>query len=129
MANQQSKNTLAVIAATLWISISEFTRNEILFKDYWISHYGKLGLDFPDAPVNGAVWGLWSLLFAFGIFRLSNKFSLTETTLLSWFFAFAMMWVAIGNLNVLPYNLLIFAVPLSLLESGVASWIVFRLKA
>jgi hypothetical protein len=37
---------------------------------------------------------------------------------------FAMMWIVIGNLAVLPYGLLIFAVPLSLLESFVSVWII-----
>ncbi|MEZ5172639.1 MAG: hypothetical protein R2850_03820 [Bacteroidia bacterium] len=40
---------------------------------------------------------------------------------LPWFFAFLMMWVAIGNLNVLPFGLLAYAVPLDVLESAVAS--------
>ena len=63
-----NRNLLPVLAATLWISISEFVRNELLLKSIWVSHYQSLGLDFPSALINGAVWGLWSLLFAVAIF-------------------------------------------------------------
>ena len=120
------KTILPVLLATIWISISEFVRNEFLVKSLWVNHYQSLGLTFPSAPLNGAVWGLWSLLFAISIFIISKKFSLIETTLISWFYGFVMMWVVIGNLNVLPEGLLIYAIPLSLLEAFVASWIVKR---
>jgi hypothetical protein len=37
------------------------------------------------------------------------------------------MWVVIGNLNVLPTGILLYAIPLSLLEAFVAAWIIKRL--
>jgi hypothetical protein len=118
------KTIFPVLVATIWISISEFVRNEFLVKSYWIEHYQKLGLDFPSAPINGAVWGIWSLLFAISIFIIAKKFSLIETTLLSWLVGFVLMWIVIGNLNALPYDILISAIPLSLLEAFVATFIV-----
>jgi hypothetical protein len=114
---------LPVILATIWISISEFARNEYIVKTYWTSHYSNLGLQFPSAPINGAVWGIWSLLFAIVIFIFSKKFTLLQTTLLAWLVGFIMMWVVIGNLNVLPYGILPYAIPLSLAEAFVAAWI------
>lgn len=123
------KTILPILLATIWISISEFFRNELLFKSYWIDHYASLGLVFPSEPVNGAVWGLWAVLFAFVIFIISTKFSLTATTFLSWFVGFVLMWVVVGNLGVLPYNLLYFAVPLSFLEAFIASYIIHTLKS
>jgi hypothetical protein len=123
------KNTfLPIFASTLWISLSEFVRNEFLVKTFWTDHYNRLGLIFPSEPINGAVWGLWSLLFAIAIFIISRKFSLLYTTLLSWLVGFVLMWFVIGNLGVLPYGLLLYAVPLSLLESFVATWIIKRLS-
>lgn len=119
---------LPVLLATIWISISEFVRNQLLFISYWVDHYQGLGLTFPSEPVNGAVWGIWSLLFAMVIFILSRKFNLWQTTLLSWFVGFVLMWVVIGNLGVLPYGLLVFAVPLSLLEAFVAALIIKKLS-
>jgi len=122
------KTILPVLIATIWISISEFVRNEFLVKSFWTEHYRSLGLTFPSEPLNGAVWGIWSLLLATAIFILSKKFTLVQTTLLAWLVAFVMMWVVIGNLGVLPYGILFYAIPLSLLEIFVAGWIMRKLS-
>jgi len=119
---------IPVLFGTIWISLSEFVRNEYLIKSYWVAHYEKLGLVFPSEPINGAIWGLWSLLFAISIFVISKRFSLIETTLLSWFTGFVLMWVVIGNMGVLPDKLLWIAIPLSLFEAFVASFIMFKLR-
>jgi len=119
---------LPILAATIWISVSEFIRNEYLVKSYWTGHYESLGLVFPSEPINGAIWGLWSLLFAIAIFIISRKFTFVQTALLSWFTGFALMWVVIGNMGVLPGGLLLFALPLSLLEAFVASLIIIKLS-
>ena len=118
---------LPILLATIWISISEFVRNEYIVKSLWITHYHNLGLTFPSKPINGAVWGIWSLLFAVTIFIIAKKFSLLETTLLSWLIGFVLMWVVIGNLGVLPEGLLFQAIPLSLLECFLASFIIKKL--
>jgi hypothetical protein len=122
--NYLRKTILPILLATIWISLSEFVRNELLIRSDWIKHYKDLGLVFPDAPVNGAMWGIWSLLLAIAIFAIAKRFSLMQTTLLSWLVGFVLMWVVIGNLGVLPYGTLAIAVPLSLLESFVASYII-----
>ena len=119
-----SKIAVPVFITAIWISVSEFVRNEFLVKSYWTGHYQKLGLVFPSAPVNGAVWGIWSLCFAVAVYILSKKFSLWQTTFLSWFMGFVLMWLVIGNMNVLPYGLLVFAIPLSFLESFIATFII-----
>ncbi len=125
--NFLKKTILPVLLATVWISLSEFVRNEILLKSYWTKHYESLGLVFPSEPINGAVWGLWSLLFAIAIFNISKKFNLLQTTFLSWFVGFVLMWLVIGNMGVLPDGLLYLAIPLSLLEAFVASLIIKKL--
>lgn len=113
--------------ATIWISISEFVRNEFIVKSYWNKHYQDLGLTFPSTPVNGIAWGIWSLFFAVSIFILARKFTLLQTTFLSWFMAFVMMWVVTGNLGVLPAGLLGYGIPLSMVEAFLASWIIKKL--
>ncbi|MCB0402683.1 MAG: hypothetical protein KDD41_11405 [Flavobacteriales bacterium] len=119
---------LPVLAATIWISVSEFVRNELMLKSHWVKHYETLGLVFPSEPVNGAVWGIWSLLFAIAIYIIAEKFSLMATTLLSWLVGFVMMWVVIGNMMVLPTSILIYAIPLSLLEAFLAAFIIHILN-
>ena len=122
------KKILPIVLATIWISISEFVRNEFIVKNYWTEHYESLGLVFPAGPINGAVWGIWALLFAVAIFIISRKFSLIQTTLISWFTGFVLMWVVIWNMNVLPIKILFIAVPLSLLEAFLASYIIKKFQ-
>jgi hypothetical protein len=123
------KTILPILLATIWISVSEFVRNELLVKSYWTEHYINLGLVFPSEPINGAMWGLWSLLFAIAIFIIAKKFSLIQTTLLSWLVGFVLIWVVIGNLGMLPGGLLYIAVPLSLIEAFLAALIIVKLQS
>lgn len=119
------KSILPIVLATAWIGFSEFLRNELLFKSYWIEHYRSMGLVFPSEMLNNAVWGIWSLVFATAIYLISRKLSLRQTTFLGWLTGFVMMWLVIGNMGVLPFELLYYAVPMSLIEVFVASWIIF----
>jgi hypothetical protein len=122
------KTLIPILAATIWISISEFVRNEFLLKSYWTSHYKSMGLVFPSEPVNGAIWGLWSLLFAITIFIISRKFNLLQTASLAWFFGFVLMWIVLGNMGVFPFKILYYAFPLSILEAFLAAFIIVRLS-
>jgi hypothetical protein len=122
------KTVISVLMATIWISLSEFARNSILLHKYWIDHYQGLGMTFPEEPINGAVWGIWALLFAIGIFIISQRFSLLQTTFLSWFVGFVLMWLVIGNMGVLPFGILPFAIPLSLLETFLAALLIRKLS-
>jgi len=121
--NLQSRNIIAVILTGIWVNASEFFRNEILLKTYWIDHYRSLGMTFPSEPLNGMIWVAWGFLFATAIYIISRKFDLIQTTLISWFMAFVLMWIVTWNLNVLSGAILIYAVPLSLLEAFIGSYI------
>lgn len=121
------KTILPILLATIWISLSEFVRNEFLLKDHWTNHYSKLGLTFPSEPINGAIWGIWSLSFAIGIYVIAKKFSFIATTLISWWVGFVLMWLVTGNMLVLPFDILTYAIPLSILEVVVATLIIKRL--
>jgi Na+-transporting NADH:ubiquinone oxidoreductase subunit NqrE len=123
------KIILPIFLATVWIGISEFFRNQVLLNSFWTEHYKNLGLTFPSSNINGAIWGIWSLCFAIVIFIIARKFTFAQTVGLSWFTGFVLMWLTIGNLNVLPWGILIYAIPLSLLEAFIATWIIEKFKA
>jgi hypothetical protein len=105
----------------------EFVRNEFLLKHYWTNHFESLGLTFETLPINGMLWTVWSMFLAYMIFKLLQKFSFKETAALSWLTAFVMMWITSYNLQVLPISLLLFAVPLSLLEVAVAVFLIKKI--
>jgi predicted neutral ceramidase superfamily lipid hydrolase len=126
--NLQSRNIIAIILTGIWVNASEFFRNEVLLKTYWINHYRSLGMTFPSEPLNGMIWVAWGFLFAIAIYIISRKFDLIKTTLISWFMAFVLMWIVTWNLNVLPSAILIYAVPLSLLEAFIGSYICIKMS-
>jgi predicted neutral ceramidase superfamily lipid hydrolase len=122
------RSILSVILTGIWVNACEFVRNEVLLKKYWVDHYQSIGMTFPSAPINGMIWVLWGFLFAIAIYFISRKFSLIQTALISWFMAFVLMWLVVFNLNVLPGAILIYALPLSLLEVVVGSYICTRIS-
>jgi len=126
--NLQSRNIIAIILTGIWVNASEIFRNEVLLKTYWINHYRSLGMTFPSEPLNGMIWVAWGFLFAIAIYIISRKFDLIKTTLISWFMAFVLMWIVTWNLNVLPSAILIYAVPLSLLEAFIGSYICIKMS-
>lgn len=121
--NLQSRSIFAVILTGIGVNVSEFFRNQVLLKTYWVDHYQSLGMTFPSEPQNGLIWVAWGFLFAIAIYLISRKFNLIQTTLISWFMAFVLMQVVTWNLNNLPNAILIYAVPLSLLEAFIGSYI------
>lgn len=121
------KNALAVFLAGTWIGAWEFLRNELLFKFMWLEHYAELGVIFPSQMINNAVWGIWSFLLAgMLVFLWRQGIGFWKAVLFSWVMAFVLMWLTIGNLAVLPFSLLIPAVPLSMIEIIVALGIISR---
>jgi hypothetical protein len=115
---------LAIGLSGVWISASEFLRNQLLFASLWHKKYESLGIVFPEKPINGMLWGVWSFIFAGCIYVLVRKLSLKEAIVFAWVIGFLQMWLVIGNLGVLPYSLLWYAVPLSILEVLVAVLII-----
>ena len=121
------KPVLAILASTVWISLHEFARNQLLFPQFWTDHYQKLGIVFPADPVNGAMWGVWAMLFSGGILALTKKYTMLQSAALAWLFGFVLMWVVIGNLGVLPFGLLVYAVPWSMLEAFGAAYLLKKI--
>jgi len=121
--NLPSRSIFAIIITGIWVNASEFFRNQVLLKTYWVDHYQSLGMTFPSEPQNGMIWVASGFLFAIAIYFVSRKFNLIQTILISWFMAFVLMWVVTWNLDVLPSTILVYAVPLSLLETFIGSYI------
>lgn len=125
--SSSGRAVLAILASGAWINGSEFLRNQVLLNGMWVDHYRSLGLEFPSAPINAAVWVLWGFAYAGVIYALSRRFSLWQTFALGWVAGFFLMWLVTWNLSVLPLGLLLYAIPLSLLEAGVATAMCHRI--
>ncbi len=123
-----TKTVLTILLATCWIGISEFFRNQLILKSTWENHFTNLGLTFPSKPINGAIWMLWSLVFALIIYLLSKEISFKRSVVYSWLYGFVLMWLVLGNLLVLPVGILWLAIPLSLAEVLGANFIIYKMQ-
>jgi len=123
------KIVLSIVLSGLWITFSEFLRNEFLLKEYWVNQFNSLGLTFETLPINGILWMVWSFTLAFLLFKFLQKFSMKETILLGWLPSFFMMWIVVFNLQTLPLNIVffVFAIPLSIIEILVAIIIIKKI--
>ncbi|MCB0793979.1 MAG: hypothetical protein KDB88_04510 [Flavobacteriales bacterium] len=120
---------IAILATTVWVSVNEFVRNQLVLADHWVEQYAGMGLTFPAEPQNGAVWGLWALCFAVIAYFISKDGGLLRAGLLLWSIGFVLMWIVIGNMAVLPFSILPVAIPWSLIEAFGAVWIMKRIAS
>lgn len=120
------KTILPILLSTINISLFEFIRNDVFLKNYWVEHYQNMGIEFPSAPINGAVWGIWALCFSISIYIISKKFTLFQSLGLAWFYGFILMWLVTGNLGVIPFKILVYAIPASILEVYISTWLIFN---
>jgi len=114
---------LAVLASGIWINVSEFVRNELVIKKLWVDGFHEMGLIFPSAPINGAVWGLWAFIFATILMKLCTRFNTLHSALIAWITGFILFWLATMNLGVLPSGILYWAIPWSFVEVYIAAMI------
>ena len=121
------KYLLAVFVSGIWINISEFIRNELVIKELWINGFHEIGLAFPSAPLNGAVWGLWAFIFASILAWLCTRFNTLSSSLIAWIIGFVLLWVAMWNMGVLPSKIIYWTVPWSFAEVFVAAFICARI--
>lgn len=122
------KTILPIFLTGIWINISETIKWELLIKFYWIEYYQNVNLVFPSDFVNIIVWMIWGFMCGITIFTFSRKFTILQTTLMSWFVAFVMMWVVVWNIGVLPTKMLLFNIPLSLFEAFIGALICNRIS-
>ncbi len=123
-----SKSLLPVLLTGIWLNVSGTVRWLFLIEDFWIEKYNSLNLIFPAELLNNITWMVWGFLFAILIYILSKKFNLLQTTLLSWFAAYVMMWVIVWNVGILPPETLWINIPLSLLDAFIGALICKRMS-
>lgn len=117
---------LPILITGIWINISETVRWMFLIESYWLEKYQILNLTFPNETTNMIAWMIWGFFHATVIFILSKRYNLLQTTGLSWFVAFVMMWVIVWNIGVLPTGMLWINIPLSLLETFIGAYICIK---
>ena len=123
------KTILPILLTGIWMNVAGTIRWIYLIEPYWLEKYNYLDLVFPSATINNITWMIWGFMFAMVIFILSRKFNLIQTTLLSWFMVYVMMWVVVWNVGVLPTDMLWVNIPLGFLDAFVGALICKRLAS
>ena len=123
------KTILPILLTGIWVNVSITIGWMLILESYWIEKYQSMNLVFPTELTNNIVWMIWGFMLATIIFILSKKFSPLQTTLISWFMAFAMMWVIVWNVGVLPTGMLLFNVPFTLIVTYIGALISKKISA
>jgi hypothetical protein len=122
------KTILPILITGIWLNISITIGWILILESYWIKKYQSLNLVFPIGITNNIVWMIWGFMLATIVFTLSKKFTVLQTTFLGWFMAFAMMWVIVWNIGVLPTGMLLFNIPNTLFVTYIGAWICKKLS-
>lgn len=122
------KNAIAILAAAVWLSLLEFLRDQYLVQSYRIEQNQLHGSMYREEPLMGSAAGIWSLFLAIYIFLVTRKLGNWYATIAAFSGCLLLMWVINGDLRVMPVRLILFAIPLILLESFIAVWIIRRIS-
>lgn len=124
------------IITSLWVNASEVFRYFVLVRPEMHEYLSVV----PNvADMNLAIfsiWGLWdTLLTGLYVFlfwlcaqTFGNNFkSIVISGLMSWCFFFLLFWVGMANMNLSSWSYLLIVLPLALIETLVAAFIVSKL--
>lgn len=122
------KPILPILLIGIWINISITIGWMLILESYWVEKYQSLNLVFPTGLINNITWMIWGFMFAIIICILSKKYSLLQTTLLSWFVTFVVPWTMIWTIGVLPTGMLLFNIPNTLFVTFIGAVIAKKLN-
>jgi hypothetical protein len=125
---RKAKPIWVILLLTLWINIAESVRWMLYTQSRFEALFTSLGLVFPNKPINNILWLIWGALIAVIVYVLSKKFTLLQTTLVSWLAVFVLLWIVLWNYAILPVEILPVVAPLSLVTMFVAALIARKLQ-
>jgi hypothetical protein len=124
----KARSVWHVVLLGVWINLSETVRWILYSKPQFDALFRSKGLEVPNQPINGILWMIWGFIIAFLVFILSRKFTVVQTTLITWLAVFVTVWIALWNSAVLPLEMLPVVVPLSLVNIFIATLIAKKLQ-
>jgi hypothetical protein len=129
---------LTILIVSIWINISEVFRYFVIVKPMMQEYLAMLPGAIPMNWTVFAIWGIWDTiltsLVVFIYWLVAQRFGnnlmstiISATT--SWALFFLLFWLGMVNMGLSPISVALIALPLSLLEMIVASWILSKLYA
>jgi hypothetical protein len=129
---------LTTLIVSIWINISEVFRYFIIVKPMMQEYLAMLPGAIPMNWIVFAIWGIWdTILTTLVVFIYwlvaqcfgNNLMSTIISATTSWALFFLLFWLGMVNMGLSPISVALIALPLSLLEMIVASWILSKLYA
>ena len=124
---------LALGVNMIWINASEIFRYFVFVMPMMRAELSMV----PDiAPMNFSVfllWGVWDTILVFATtfycWLVLEKFGVSIgmvvfAGLSVWGTVFVILWLGLWNMNLAPYNIVVIALPLALIEMIVAAFVV-----
>ena len=121
---------------SIWVNASEVFRYFVLVRPEMHEYLSTV----PNvADMNFAIfaiWGLWdtllTALYVFLFWLCANVFgnnvkSILISGVMSWCFFFLLFWVGMANMNLSSWGYLLIVLPLALIETLIAAYIISRL--
>lgn len=132
-----AKDFIAITFLTsIWVNASEVFRYFVLVRPEMHEYLSTV----PNvANINFAIfaiWGLWdtllTALYVFLFWLCANVFgnnvkSILISGVMSWCFFFLLFWVGMANMNLSSWGYLLIVLPLALIETLIAAYIISRL--
>ncbi len=127
---------IITVIVSLWVNASEVFRYFLFVRPEMHSYLSVV----PNvADMNWgifSIWGLWdTLLTALYVFLFwlcaqvfgNNTKSIIISGVMSWCFFFVLFWVGMANMNLSSWSYLVIVLPMTLVETLVASYIASKL--
>lgn len=121
------------LITSIWIHISEVFRYFVFVMPRVKSFFeDRSGIAEMDLNVF-LIWGLWDtlltgvLVFVFWLFTKSfgnNKITVLGSSTFVWLAVFIIFWVAIANMGLSEWSILLITLPLAWFEMLIGTWIV-----
>jgi hypothetical protein len=129
---------LTTLIVSIWVNISEVFRYFVIVKPMMQEYLAMLPGAIPMNWTVFAIWGIWDTiltsLVVFIYWLVAQRFGnnlmstiISATT--SWALFFLLFWLGMVNMGLSPISVALIALPLSLLEMIMASWILSKLYA
>lgn len=130
------KFLLLVLITSIWIHISEILRFFIIVLPEMRRSLAPLPQAIPIDGIRLFIWGIWDTVLTIAIvyitwictkhFGKTTKAALLSSVV-SWTTFFLLFWIAMVNMNLSKLSLLIYTLPLTLIETTIGAWICIKL--
>ena len=127
---------IVVLITSIWVNLSKVLRYFLVVRPETITYLSMV----PDiASINyklAVIWGFWDMLltclYVFLFWLCAQTFgnntkSIIISAVVAWCFFFVIFWVGMANMNLSSWAFLIVVLPLTLVETSVASLIASKI--